>query len=113
MPGFRPPRFGVFSSPATARRRRPVTGPDSARGWAPFSTAAGVAVGAGLGVVLARMLSAGPVLSTWVIVGVGTGVAIGAVRDEAARLRTVSTVQPDSPDRPGTSGTGTTLPSDG
>ena len=92
---------------------RPSGAADPARGWAPFSTAAGITLGAGLGVVLGRMLSAGPALSTWVVVGVGAGVAIGAVRDEAARLRAVSTVQPGSPDRPGTSGTGARRPSDG
>ena len=111
--GIRHPGRSVFSSPAKARRGRPVTGAGSARGWAPFSTAAGITVGAGLGVVLGRMLSAGPVLSTWVIIGIGAGVAIGAVRDEAARLRVVSTGQPGSPGRPGTNGTGTTQPSDG
>ena len=42
-----------------------------------------------------------------------TVVGFGAVRDEAARLRAVGTVQPGSPDRPGTSGTVTTRPSDG
>lgn len=111
--GVRHPGRGVLSSPATTRRRRPVTGPGSTRGLAPFSTAAGITMGAGLGVVLGRMLSAGPALSTWVIIGIGAGVAIGAVRDEAARLRVVSTGQPGSPGCPGTSGTGTTKPSDG
>jgi hypothetical protein len=47
--------------------------------------AVGIAVGAGVGVAVGSMISGGPPLSTWVVIGLGAGIAVSAARDEAAR----------------------------
>lgn len=49
--------------------------------------ALGIVAGAGLGVVLGALVGGGPPLATWMVIGIGAGVAVGAARDEAARSR--------------------------
>lgn len=67
--------------------RRTTTGtarPHAAR-LSSADAAVGIAVGAGVGAALGTVLGGGPALSTWVIVGIGAGVAVAAALDEAAQ----------------------------